>query len=203
MLSRAAPRKAVGFFIYFKIEIMKNEIVQFIYFEKEVDFNIAKNNVMVNATQMAKIFGKDVFQFTRIDNTKSFIESCLKPQNCGLLGIENEEDLIISIQKSGTWMHRILALKFAAWLNSDFELWVYVTIDNILNGISNKIKDATLQKLSIEQQMKDRRTIMLKQHPEYADYFELENKLKEALNSKKSAMKEFTSQVEIDFNTNN
>ena len=35
-------------------------------------------------------------------------------------------------------MHRILALKFAAWLDPDFELWVYNTIDNILFGNYNK-----------------------------------------------------------------
>ena len=27
-----------------------------------------------------------------------------------------------------------MALKFAAWLNPDFEIWVYSTIDNILFG---------------------------------------------------------------------
>ena len=28
----------------------------------------------------------------------------------------------------------VLAIKYAAWLNPDFELWVYTTIDNILFG---------------------------------------------------------------------
>jgi hypothetical protein len=31
-------------------------------------------------------------------------------------------------------MHRILALKFAAWLNPRFELWVYSTIEKLLYG---------------------------------------------------------------------
>lgn len=111
------------------------EVVHFIYNEKDVDFlQSGKDNVMVNATQMSKIFGKDVFQFTRIDDTKNFISACLKPQNCGLLGVKTEEDLIISKQKSGTWMHRVLALKFAAWLDSDFEVWVFSTIDKIILG---------------------------------------------------------------------
>nr|DAX79710.1 MAG TPA: N KilA-N domain [Caudoviricetes sp.] len=43
------------------------------------------------------------------------IESRQKPANAGLLGIVNESDLIISRQKSGTYMHRVLAIKFAAW----------------------------------------------------------------------------------------
>jgi len=43
------------------------------------------------------------------------------------LNIESKEDLIISKQKSGTWMHRVLALNFAAWLEPAFDLWVYAT----------------------------------------------------------------------------
>lgn len=53
------------------------------------------------------------------------------------LNIEKEEDLIVSNQKSGTFMHRILALKFAAWLNPRFELWVYATIDKLMFGHLN------------------------------------------------------------------
>ena len=126
---------------------MKNETTtatipqRFIFEDKEIDFEITGSDVMVNATQMAKIFNKEVFQFTRIEGTKSFLESCLKPQNCGLLGVENEEDLIISVQKSGTWMHRVLAIKFAAWLDSDFEVWVYNAVDEILFGHYREMED--------------------------------------------------------------
>jgi hypothetical protein len=84
---------------------------------------------MVNATEMAKVFGKSMYDYTRAKSTKKFIEACRKPQFRGLLSIEKEEDLIVSRQKSGTWMHRVLDLKFVAWLNSDFEFWVYTTID--------------------------------------------------------------------------
>lgn len=31
-------------------------------------------------------------------------------------------------------MHRVLALKFAAWLSPDFEVWVYSTIEQLLFG---------------------------------------------------------------------
>jgi hypothetical protein len=31
-------------------------------------------------------------------------------------------------------MHRVLALKFAAWLNPAFELWVSSTVENLLFG---------------------------------------------------------------------
>ena len=111
------------------------ETIKFIYNDNQVEFQpIGMDNVMVNATQMAKIFGKQVNEFLSNQNTKSFIEICLKNGNSRYLNIENEEDLYRSNQKSGTFMHRILALKFAAWLNPRFELWVYSTIEKLLFG---------------------------------------------------------------------
>jgi len=129
--------------------------MKFEFNQQEVDFEQSNQSLMVNATQMAKIFDKDLFQFTKSDHVKSFIESCLKPANAGLLGVKSVEDLIISKQKSGTWMHRVLALKFAAWLNSDFELWVYSTIDELLFGRLKRVEEnlrlAAIRKNRIEQ----------------------------------------------------
>ena len=42
-------------------------------------------------------------------------------------------------------MHRILALKFAAWLNPKFELWVYSTIDELLFGHFKRIEESLRQ----------------------------------------------------------
>jgi hypothetical protein len=72
--------------------------------------------------------------FLSNQDTKDFIVECLNNGNSRFLRVEKEEDLVKSSQKSGTWMHRVLALKFAAWLNPAFELWVYRTIDEILFG---------------------------------------------------------------------
>jgi len=113
---------------------MNTEIVKFEFNGQDVDFEPSKTNVMVNATQMANIFKKQVIAFMRNEDTKNFISECLKSENSHFLGIENESDLFVSRQKSGTWMHRILALKFAAWLNPAFEVWVYSTIEQLLFG---------------------------------------------------------------------
>ena len=129
-----------------------------------VSFETEKGNVMVNATQMAKIFGKDLYQFTKSDHAKAFVNSCLKPAFAGLLGIEKEEDLLISIQKTGTWMHRVLALKFAAWLNSDFEVWVYTTIDELLFG-SYKEDEKSLKEITRIQAKITAKEKSLNDHP--------------------------------------
>jgi len=176
------------------------EIVHFIYNEKSIDFQPNGNdNVMVNATQMAKLFDKDLFQFTKSENTKNFISSCLKPANAGLLGIKTEEDLIISKQKSGTWMHRVLALKFSAWLNSDFEVWVFYTIDQIILGHYREIKQATIDKVRAEQQLENKRQQLLKEHPEvFSEYLEIESKIGKAQNRKNKASKLAINQIKMD-----
>ena len=42
-------------------------------------------------------------------------------------------------------MHRILALKFAAWLNPAFELWIYGVIDDLLFGHYREMEDMLLR----------------------------------------------------------
>ena len=112
--------------------------------ENTISFNVDKDhNMMVNATEMANIFGKLVKDFMDNDGTQKFIQACLrkaksereKEENNNVnsdlnkvispfLNIKSEEDLYTSKQKTGTWMHQILAIKFAAWLDPDFEVWV-------------------------------------------------------------------------------
>jgi hypothetical protein len=175
------------------------EVVHFIYQGKEVDFLPSGNeNLMVNATQMAKLFGKDLFQFTKSDNTKEFIKACLKPANAGLLGVKTEEDLIISRQKSGTWMHRILALKFAAWLDPEFEVWVFTTIDKIILGHYKEIKEATTAKFLAERALEAKKQELMEQYPEFADFLEIEGKISEAEKRRLKAFRASTAQLRLD-----
>lgn len=111
---------------------------------QQIEFDLNNKTVMVNATEMAAVFGKLPKDFLKTEDTKNFISECLKKENYPFISVEKEEDLYVSRQKSGTWMHRILALKFAAWLNPAFELWVYATIDDLLFG-SYKHLDESLR----------------------------------------------------------
>lgn len=111
------------------------------YNNETIEFDISPDNVMVNATEMGKIFGKLPKDFLGNDSTKSFVNECLKKENSPYLGVKNVDDLYTSTQKSGTWMHRVLALKFAAWLDPSFELWVYRTIDDLIFGEYKRLKN--------------------------------------------------------------
>jgi len=119
-----------------------NTIQKFEFDNQLIEFKVINGNVMVNATQMANIFGKEVTFFLRNDDTNSFINSCLKTENSQYINVKSREDLVQGKQKSGTWMHRILSLKFAAWLNPDFELWVYATIDRILFDYYKRLEES-------------------------------------------------------------
>lgn len=109
-------------------------IVRYEYTGHGVEFDTTSDRVMINASEMAKIFDKRVENFMRIDSTQAFIKECLLDYNMSHFGFQTKDDLYQSSPKRGTWMHRVLALKFAAWLDPGFELWVYRTIDNIIYG---------------------------------------------------------------------
>ena len=175
------------------------EVVRFIYNQNEVDFLPSGNDdLMVNATQMAEIFGKKVEAFTRNDGTQKFINECLKSENSRFLGIKNESDLIDSRQKSGTWMHRVLALKFAAWLDPGFELWVYVTIDQILLGHYREMKEATIDRLRAEKELETKKQELICNNPELAELFELELKISAADRKRARALKAAVTQLKLD-----
>jgi len=145
----------------------------------EVEFEpfVANGNVMVNATEMAKIFDKQVVAFTRNETTQAFINECLKSENSHYLGITNLDDLIISKQKSGTWMHRILALKFAAWLNPSFELWVYQTIEEIMFGFSREQDQSIRRTILLQYEMNQIEKSLNRSGEDFDRYMKLQNEL--------------------------
>jgi hypothetical protein len=81
---------------------------------------------MINATDMLKAFPeKKMNNFLRTKQTKEFIEALQ----------ENALKSVIQVKTGntgGTWMHKLLAYKFAAWLSPEFELFVYSTFDKFM-----------------------------------------------------------------------
>lgn len=53
-----------------------------VFEENPITFALEKNNgMMINATEMAKPFGKNVGHFMENDSTKNFIRACLNNRN--------------------------------------------------------------------------------------------------------------------------
>lgn len=175
------------------------EVVHFIYNEKEVDFlPTGDDNVMVNATQMAKIFGKDTRIFLKTDHVNSFIEALLLTPFGDNKSLLKREEIVQTNKKGGTWMHRILALKFAAWLDPYFEVWVFQTIDKIILGHYKEQREATKEKLRAEKELEDKKQELIKKYPEFLDFLAIEGKVTDAEKRRLKAIRESVKQLKLD-----
>ncbi len=175
------------------------EITKFMYNEQSIEFATNNNDaVMVNATQMAKIFDKRIDVFLKADHVKAFIEVLeLTPFGGSLVPLKREE--IIQIKNGvNTFFHRILALKFAAWLDPRFEVWVFSTLDTIILGHYREQKDATEAKLRAEKELENKKDELLKKYPEFVDFLELENKITDAERRRIKAIRAAVAQLKLD-----
>lgn len=187
------------------------EVVHFVYNDQTVDFLPAGNeNLMVNATQMANIFGKRVDVFMKSDHAQAFIEALLfvkkidekqglSTPNGGDKFKYSKDEIIKTNKKGGTWMHRILALKFAAWLDPHFEVWVFETIDKILLGHYREQREATQEKLKAEQELELKKAELLQKYPEFIEFLRIEGKITEAEKRRLKAIRESVRQLKLDF----
>lgn len=117
-----------------------SNLKKFNYEGQDITFEFSDGNKMINATEMAKPFkGKFVADFLRLRGTKEYIgllEERYGDSHVGdnrvVVRIVKGGDTTTKDTPQGTWMDEKLALKFAAWLSSRFELWVYDRIDELL-----------------------------------------------------------------------
>lgn len=75
---------------------------------------------MVNATEMAKPFGKVAKDWLKTSQTQEFLSILSKGRKIPLA-----EMVIVTKggNNSGTWMHEDVALEFARWLSPQFAIW--------------------------------------------------------------------------------
>jgi hypothetical protein len=130
-------------------------IVKRTFEEAEISFEpfMQKRNVMVNATEMAKVFGKRVDVFLKSDHAKEFIKELEFTPYGGNSEPLTREQIIQTKGQSGTWMHRLLALKFATWLSPKFELWVLGTIEELLFGFTKKQTDSIQKTVQLQREI--------------------------------------------------
>ena len=86
---------------------------------------------MVNATQLAKIYGKRPNDYLSLPATNQLINAITRKY-----GI-SENQLVISKAGSshnggGTWMHRLIVVDFCQWLDIDLKLWCTEKLDELM-----------------------------------------------------------------------
>ena len=105
-----------------------------------IAFDFQSQNKLINATQMARPFGKNVADFLRLNNTKKFVTALESRYG----NSHNGKRAVLEVvqggtpERQGTWMDELLAIKFAGWLHHDFEIWMYERIrELLLKGSTN------------------------------------------------------------------
>ena len=102
-------------------------------------------DAMFNATALLRQWNessgekKEVTKFFENENTKEFIEALMIEEN---LNTQNSAYLKIRGKHGGTWMHPILFVKFAMWLNPRFEVQVIKFVYDKMIAYRNEAGDA-------------------------------------------------------------
>lgn len=92
------------------------------------------DSVMINATEMAKPFGKRPAKWIELPSTQEFIRT--------LEAIRKSDRLIETVNGVGTWLHEDVALEFARWLSPAFAIWCNDRIKELLQtGVTTTAND--------------------------------------------------------------
>ncbi len=116
-------------------------IIKFSYNSNDISFD-KSNGVMVNATEMAKPFGKQPSDWLKTEQAQRMINAIAETKKSG--SVENQ--LVVTykggnnLTKQGTWMHEDLAIEFARWLSPKFAIWC-----------NDRIKELTKYSFSLDQ----------------------------------------------------
>lgn len=114
------------FYFYCMLNNLENQIFQ--YNGSPITFQKG-DNVMVNATQMAKSFGKEPKFWLMNQSTTDYLNELSKVRNLTLTDL-------VQVTKGGnnpgTWMHEDVAMEFARWLSPAFAIWCNDRIKELL-----------------------------------------------------------------------
>ena len=122
--------------------MLQNQSKIFQYNGSPITFNLG-DSVMVNATEMAKPFGKFTKDWLTNKQTKEFISSLSAVRTIPLT------ELVQVVQGGdptlqGTWMHEDVAMEFARWLSPLFAIWCNDRIKELLTqGVATVNDDDT------------------------------------------------------------
>lgn len=129
-------------------------ITSYTYNGNEIPFDI-NGDVILNATQMAKPYGKLVKDWLILKQTQEYIKALIISREGNspngdyqaLTDFANIPGYTRTVQggkpdEQGTWVHRKIAIRFAQWLNPNFAIWVDNKIEDLLlNGFTSTTRE--------------------------------------------------------------
>lgn len=142
------------------------------------------NSVMVNATEMAKPFGKLAKDWLSNKSTKEFLSTLSSVRTIPLTALVEIKQG--GNKEQGTWMHEDVAMEFARWLSPAFAIWcndrikellqygmtaTQPTLEQMINNpdlvisLATQLKSEREEKARIEAESKRKDEVIAKQEP--------------------------------------
>lgn len=120
-----------------QLNIMRTSVI-YSYKGSEISF-MNGDSVMINATQMAKPFGKRPNDYLSLPSTNQLLNAITRKYGIA-------ENQLVRTERGGlnpgTWMHEDIALDFAQWLSVDFRLWCNDRLKELLKiGVTTVSND--------------------------------------------------------------
>lgn len=180
--------------------------LDFIYQETQIHFlvNPTDKNVMINATEMAKLFNKRSSDFLRLEGTQNFIKELIDNENSKVdvadVQHQTEEKDVIQTTNKATFFHRKLALKFAAWLDVKFEFWIIDIIDHILFSKTERLSETLLLKEAKKDALAELEEQAYKENNEHSiKMLTLQKEIKKLERLERKENSQLKDQLRIDF----
>lgn len=129
-----------------------NSIFQ--YNNNPITFKRQDGCLYVNATEMARAFGKRPAKWLELPSTKEFIRYLSNVRKSDILIDEKSEASEIQSvittpgNGGGTWMHEDVALEFARWLSPAFAIWCNDRIKDLLKNGYTKLDSISRKDLA-------------------------------------------------------
>lgn len=144
------------------------------YNDNNITFHLGDDDVMINATEMAKPFKKQAFEWLRLPSTRQFMTAL------EATGKSRRSDLVKTINGVGTWFHEDVALEFARWLSPAFAIWCNERIKELFrHGMT--ATEPTLEKIADNPELLIQLATNLKKEREEKEKLVQENKLKDEI----------------------
>ncbi|MCD5997260.1 KilA-N domain-containing protein [Pseudomonas sp. CDFA 602] len=118
---------------------MTAKILQIDYKGEAVPFNA---DGWINATAAAARFGREPYEWMRLPDTERYLDG-LKRRYGEIPYVKTSRAR--ADRGGGTWIHPKLGVKFARWLDVDFEIWCDEQIDTLIRGELNTMAIARRQ----------------------------------------------------------
>lgn len=166
-----------------------DKIKVFNYNGSDITFS-SGNGVMVNATEMAKPFGKRAVDWLQNQSTVEFINALTEVRK----STSADFQAVIVVKggnpdAQGTWMHEDVALEFARWLSPAFSIWcndrikelmkygmtaTQPTLEQMVDNpdlvieLAVKLKEERAEKEKLQQEGKELHAKLVEQAPKVA-----------------------------------